>query len=30
SGDEADEAVRIFLETLFSESPRHTRRLAKF
>lgn len=30
SGDEADEAVRIFLETSFSDSPRHTRRLAKF
>jgi ribose 5-phosphate isomerase B len=30
SGDEADEAVRIFLETDFSDSPRHTRRLAKF
>ncbi|MHB8710436.1 MAG: RpiB/LacA/LacB family sugar-phosphate isomerase [Minisyncoccota bacterium] len=30
SGDEADEAVRIFLETSFSGSPRHARRLAKF
>jgi ribose 5-phosphate isomerase B len=30
SGDEADEAVRVFLETHFSESPRHVRRLAKF
>jgi ribose 5-phosphate isomerase B len=30
SGDEADEAVRIFLETPFSASPRHMRRLAKF
>ncbi len=29
-GDEADEAVRIFLETPFSESSRHARRLAKF
>lgn len=27
---EADEAVRIFLETSFSDSPRHARRLAKF
>lgn len=30
SGDEADEAVRIFLETSFSGSSRHARRLAKF
>ncbi len=30
SGNEADEAVRIFLETPFSSSPRHSRRLAKF
>lgn len=30
SGNEADEAVRIFLETPFSDSPRHSRRLAKF
>lgn len=30
SGEGADEAVRIFLETLFSDSPRHARRLAKF
>jgi len=30
SGNEADEAVRIFLETPFSDSPRHARRLAKF
>jgi len=30
SGDEADEASRIFLETAFSKSPRHLRRLAKF
>lgn len=30
SGEEADEAVRIFLETPFSDSPRHARRLAKF
>lgn len=30
SGDEADEAVRIFLDTPFSDSPRHARRLAKF
>lgn len=30
SGEEADEAVRIFLETPFSDSSRHARRLAKF
>ena len=30
SGEEADEAVRIFLETPFSASPRHARRLTKF
>ncbi|MDP1707256.1 MAG: RpiB/LacA/LacB family sugar-phosphate isomerase [bacterium] len=30
SGEEADEAVRIFLETPFSGSPRHSRRLNKF
>lgn len=30
SGKEAAEAVRIFLETPFSQSPRHIRRLAKF
>ncbi len=30
SGKDADEAVRIFLETPFSNSPRHARRLAKF
>ena len=30
SGAEADEAARIFLETPFSESVRHARRLAKF
>lgn len=30
SGDEADKAVRIFLETVFSDSSRHAQRLAKF
>ncbi|MFA5942679.1 MAG: RpiB/LacA/LacB family sugar-phosphate isomerase [Candidatus Paceibacterota bacterium] len=30
SGEDADEAVRIFLETPFSDLPRHARRLAKF
>lgn len=30
SGKEADEAVRIFLETPFSDAPRHARRLATF
>ncbi|MHB8660340.1 MAG: RpiB/LacA/LacB family sugar-phosphate isomerase [Minisyncoccota bacterium] len=30
SGDEASKAVNIFLDTSFSNSPRHTRRLAKF
>ena len=30
SGEEAEEAVHIFLETPFSDSPRHARRLAKF
>ena len=30
SGEEADTAVRIFLETPFSDSPRHARRLGKF
>lgn len=30
SGEEAVEAVHLFLDTFFSESPRHTRRLAKF
>ncbi len=30
AGEEAVNAVRIFLETPFSEAPRHTRRLLKF
>lgn len=30
SGEEAEEAVHIFLDTPFSDSPRHVRRLAKF
>lgn len=30
SGEEAEEAVHIFLETPFSDSPRHARRLGKF
>ncbi|MHB8860378.1 MAG: RpiB/LacA/LacB family sugar-phosphate isomerase [Minisyncoccota bacterium] len=30
SGEEALEAVRLFLTTPFSDSPRHARRLAKF
>ncbi len=30
SATEADEAIRIFLESPFSDSPRHARRLAKF
>lgn len=30
SGEEAEEAMRIFLDTPFSDSPRHARRLAKF
>lgn len=30
SGEEAEEAVHIFLETQFSDSTRHARRLAKF
>ncbi|MBI5405800.1 RpiB/LacA/LacB family sugar-phosphate isomerase [Candidatus Kaiserbacteria bacterium] len=30
SGEEAEEAVHIFLATPFSPSPRHARRLAKF
>ncbi len=30
SGEEADAAIRVFLETEFSAAPRHARRLAKF
>jgi ribose 5-phosphate isomerase B len=30
SGTEAEEAVHLFLDTSFSDSPRHARRLAKF
>ena len=30
SGEEAREAVRVFLETQFSGSPRHARRISKF
>ncbi len=30
NGEEAEEAVHIFLDTPFSDSPRHARRLAKF
>jgi ribose 5-phosphate isomerase B len=30
SGEEAEEAVHIFLDTQFSDSSRHARRLAKF
>lgn len=30
SGEEADEAVRIFLDTPFSALPRHARRITKF
>jgi ribose 5-phosphate isomerase B len=30
SGEEADRAVRVFLDTPFSDSPRHARRLAKY
>jgi ribose 5-phosphate isomerase B len=30
SGEDAVEAVRIFLSTSFSDAPRHARRLAKF
>lgn len=30
SGEEAEEALHVFLDTDFSDSPRHARRLAKF